>query len=51
VKLVSWILASAVLAQADLLVTGDKNDLLQLKQIEGVTLINARQALKRLAGV
>ncbi|NBB81048.1 MAG: putative toxin-antitoxin system toxin component, PIN family [Verrucomicrobia bacterium] len=47
----NWILASAVLAQADLLVTGDKNDLLQLKQVEGVTIVNARHALERLAGV
>jgi putative PIN family toxin of toxin-antitoxin system len=47
----NWILASAVLSQADLLVTGDKNDLLQLKQVEGVTIVSARQALKQLAGV
>ena len=42
----NWILASAVLSQADLLVTGDKNDLLQLKQVEGIKIVNARTALE-----
>jgi putative PIN family toxin of toxin-antitoxin system len=42
----NWILASAVVSQADLLVTGDKNDLLQLKQIEGVKIVNARTGLE-----
>jgi predicted nucleic acid-binding protein len=51
VKLVSWILASAVLAQADLVATGDKNGLLQSRQVERVAIVNARQALDRLAGV
>jgi len=42
----NWILASAVLSQADLLVTGDKNDLLQLKPVEGIKIVNARTALE-----
>jgi putative PIN family toxin of toxin-antitoxin system len=44
----NWILASAVVARADLLVTGDKNDLLRLKQVEGVQIVNARKALEQL---
>jgi len=46
----NWILASAVLSQADLLVTGDKNDLLQLKQVEGIKIVNARTALEAVLG-
>ncbi len=42
----NWILATAVTGAADLLVTGDKNDLLHLKQVEGVRIVNAREALK-----
>jgi len=42
----NWILATAVSGEADLLVTGDKNDLLHLKQVEGVRIVNARKALK-----
>lgn len=41
----NWILATAVTGEADLLVTGDKNDLLQLKQLDGVRIVNARAAL------
>jgi putative PIN family toxin of toxin-antitoxin system len=44
----NWILATAVTGEADLLVTGDKNDLLHLKQVEGVRIVNAREALKRI---
>ncbi|TVP78450.1 MAG: putative toxin-antitoxin system toxin component, PIN family [Puniceicoccaceae bacterium] len=46
----NWILASAVESQADLLVTGDKNDLLQLKQIEEIQILNARKALSKISG-
>jgi len=42
----NWILATAVTGEADLLVTGDKNDLLRLKQVKGVRIVNAREALK-----
>jgi len=42
----NWILASAVAAGADLLVTGDKNDLLQLKQVEAIEIVNVRTALE-----
>lgn len=42
----NWILATAVTGAADLLVTGDKNDLLHLKQVAGVRIVNAREALK-----
>lgn len=44
----NWIVATAVTGEADLLVTGDKNDLLHLKQVEGVRIVNAREALKRI---
>jgi hypothetical protein len=44
----NWILATAVTGEADLLVTGDKNDLLRLKQVAGVRIVNAREALKRI---
>ena len=46
----NWILASAVVSQADLLVTGDKNDLLRLKQVEGIQIVNARTALEAVLG-
>ena len=46
----NWILASAVVSQADLLVTGDKNDLLQLKQVEGIQIVNARTAWEVVSG-
>ncbi|MEO0509694.1 MAG: putative toxin-antitoxin system toxin component, PIN family [Verrucomicrobiota bacterium] len=42
----NWILATAVEGGADLLVTGDKNDLLKLKEVGGVRIVNAREALK-----
>lgn len=42
----NWILATAVTGAADLLVTGDKNDLLHLKQVACVRIVNAREVLK-----
>jgi putative PIN family toxin of toxin-antitoxin system len=44
----NWILATAVDAEAEFLVTGDKNHLLALRQIEGVRIVTAREALNRL---
>ncbi len=41
------ILATAIEAQANFIVSGDKSDLLSLKKAEGVPIITARQALKR----
>ncbi|MEM8867900.1 MAG: putative toxin-antitoxin system toxin component, PIN family [Verrucomicrobiota bacterium] len=42
----NWILATATVAKADLLLTGDKNDLLKLKQIESIKIVSARNALE-----
>lgn len=42
------ILATAVAGHADLVVTGDKNDLLFLGDAEGVPIVTARQAVERL---
>ncbi|MGB0745237.1 MAG: putative toxin-antitoxin system toxin component, PIN family [Opitutales bacterium] len=44
----NWILACAVIGKADLLVTGDKNDLLHLKKIESVRIVTAREAIEQL---
>lgn len=41
------VLACAVSAQADAIVTGDK-DLLTMKSFEGIPIVNAAEALKRL---
>lgn len=41
----NWILATAVLAGADFLVTGDKNHLLDLGCIESVKIVTARRML------
>lgn len=40
------ILATAIAGKADYLVSGDKKDLLALKQAEGVAIITARQAVE-----
>lgn len=42
------ILATAVAGNADLLVTGDKRDLLFLDTVEGMPIITARQAVEQL---
>lgn len=42
-----WVLATAVAAQADLIVSGDK-DLLTLKQYEGIPIISANQAVQQI---
>ena len=40
------ILATAIKAQADFIVSGDKTDLLSLKKAEGIPIITARQAME-----
>lgn len=40
------ILATAIAGKADYLVSGDKKDLLALKQAENVTIVTARQAVE-----
>ena len=42
------ILATAVAGEADLLVTGDKSDLLALKSVHGIAIVTPRQALGRI---
>lgn len=42
------ILATAVAGKADYLVPGDKKGLLILKQVEGIPILTASEALKRL---
>ncbi len=39
------ILASAIAAQADLIVSGDKRDMLALAEVRGIPILTARQAL------
>lgn len=41
-------LSLAVEGQADFIVTGDKADLLSIKEIEGIQIITARQAIEKL---
>lgn len=40
------ILATAIAGKADYLVSGDKKDLLALKQVNGVAIVTARQAVE-----
>ena len=42
------ILATAVAGEADLLVSGDKGDMLALGQVEGIPIVTARDAVGRL---
>lgn len=42
------ILAAAIESRADFIVSGDKTDLLSLKTAEGIPILTARQAIKRL---
>lgn len=41
------ILATAIKAKADCIVSGDRSDLLSLKEAEGIPVITARRALDR----
>ena len=42
------ILATAVAGEADLLVSGDKGDMLALGNVEGIPIVTAREAIGRL---
>jgi len=44
------ILATAVAGEANLLVTGDKSHLLELKAVRGIPIVTPRQALTRIQG-
>ena len=44
------ILAAAIAGQVDFIVSGDKRHMLALKEIEGIPLITAREAVERLRG-
>ena len=41
------IIASAIVREVDLIVTGDKSDLLFLKEVEGISIVTPRVALKK----
>ena len=43
------IIAAAIAGKADLLVSGDRRDLLSLQEVKGIPVVSARQALKRLS--
>ena len=44
------ILAAAIAGQVDFIVSGDKRHMLTLKEVEGIPLITAREAVERLRG-
>jgi len=44
------ILATAIAGEADLLVTGDKSGLLELKSVHDIPIVTPRQALERIQG-
>lgn len=44
------ILATAIAGRADLVVTGDRSDLLSLKVVDGIPIVTPRQALERITG-
>ena len=44
------ILATALTGQADMVVSGDKGDMLALRRIEGIPIVTAYEALERLRG-
>lgn len=44
------ILATAIAGKADLIVSGDKDHMQRLGQVQGIPIVNARQALDRLQG-
>ena len=44
------ILATALAGQADMIVSGDKGDMLALRRIEGIPIVTAHEALERLRG-
>jgi putative PIN family toxin of toxin-antitoxin system len=43
-------LATALAGQADMIVSGDKTDMLALRRIEGIPIVTAHDALERLRG-
>ena len=44
------ILASAIVGKAELIVSGDKKDLLALGDVDGIPVVTAREALERITG-
>lgn len=42
------ILATAIAGEADLIVSGDKGDMLALERVEGIPIVSAREAVDRL---
>ena len=47
----NMILATAIAGEADLLVTGDKSDLLSLEAVNGIPIVTPREALVRMEGL
>ena len=45
------ILATAIKANVDLIVSGDKSDLLSLKEVDDIPILTARQAMERLTNL
>ena len=44
------ILATAIAAEADLIVSGDERHMLSLGEVEGIPVVTAREALERIIG-
>ena len=44
------ILATAIAGKADLIISGDKKHILLLKDVDGIPVVTAREALERLRG-
>ena len=44
------ILATAIVGKVDLLVTGDKSGLLELKAVHGIPIVTPKEALRRIQG-
>ena len=45
----NWILATAVAGKTDMIVTGDKSDLLSLGSLQGIKIVSPRTALETLS--
>ena len=45
----NWIIATAIAGKANLIVTGDKSDLLVLGSVQGIEIVNPRKALNLFA--
>ena len=46
--MIDLILATAIAGKADYIISGDKRDMLSLKEVQGIPIITARQAVEKL---